>query len=56
MNLKEIKTTFIITEDGSDIKYKGTPYNTAGWTSVEVTGQIIEKIGPILATKYSDVN
>tara|TARA_A100001011_G_scaffold400126_2_gene512562 strand:- start:9454 stop:11142 length:1689 start_codon:yes stop_codon:yes gene_type:complete len=42
--------------DGSDIKYKGTPYNTAGWTSVEVTGQIIEKIGPILATKYSDVN
>ncbi len=42
--------------DGSNIKYKGTPYNTAGWTSVEVTGQIIEKIGPILATKYSDVN
>jgi len=42
--------------DGSKIKYKGTPYNTAGWTSVEVTGQIIEKIGPILATKYSDVN
>ena len=32
--------------------YKGTPYNTAGWTSVEVTGKIIEKIGPILATKY----
>ncbi len=42
--------------DGSNIKYKGTPYNTAGWTSVEVVGQIIEKIGPILATKYSDVN
>ena len=41
--------------DGSNIKYKGTPYNTAGWTSVEVAGQIIEKIGPILATKYSDV-
>ena len=38
--------------DGSNIKYKGTPYNTAGWTAVEVTGQIIEKIGPILATKY----
>ncbi len=38
--------------DGSGIKYKGTPYNTAGWTSVEVAGQIIEKIGPILATKY----
>ena len=32
------------------------PYNTAGWTTVEVAGQIIEKIGPILATKYSDVN
>jgi len=32
--------------------YKGTPFNTAGWTSVEITGKIIEKIGPILATKY----
>ena len=42
--------------DGSGIKYKGTPFNTAGWTSVEVTGQIIEKIGPILATKYLQVN
>ncbi|WP_415321089.1 penicillin-binding protein 2 [Candidatus Pelagibacter sp. Uisw_092] len=31
---------------------KGTPYNTAGWTSVEVAGKIIERIGPILATKY----
>ena len=41
--------------DGSNIKYKGTPYNTSGWTTVEVTGQIIEKIGPILATKYSEV-
>ena len=41
--------------DGSGIKYKGTPYNTAGWTTVEVVGQIIEKIGPILATKYSEV-
>ena len=38
--------------DGSNIKYKGTPFNTAGWTTVEVTGQIVEKIGPILATKY----
>ena len=44
-----------IFRDGSGIKYKGTPFNTAGWTSVEVTGQIIEKIGPILATKYNDV-
>ncbi len=42
--------------DGSNIKYKGTPFNTAGWTSVEVTGQIVEKIGPILATKYSEIN
>ena len=42
--------------DGSDTKYKGTPFNTAGWTSVEVAGQIIEKIGPILATKYIQVN
>jgi len=32
--------------------YKGTPFNTAGWTSVEVAGKIIERIGPILATKY----
>ena len=32
--------------------FKGTPYNTAGWTSVEATGKIIEKIGPILATNY----
>jgi cell division protein FtsI (penicillin-binding protein 3) len=38
--------------DGSNIKYKGTPFNTSGWTTVEVTGQIIENIGPILATKY----
>ena len=42
--------------DGSNIKYKGTPFNTAGWTTVEATGQIVEKIGPILATKYSEVN
>ena len=42
--------------DGSNIKYKGTPFNTAGWTTVEATGQIVEKIGPILATKYGDVN
>ena len=42
--------------DGSNIKYKGTPYNTAGWTTVEVAGQIIEEIGPILATKYSEIN
>ena len=43
-------------KDGSGLKYKGTAYNTAGWTSVEVAGKIIEKIGPILATKYIKVN
>ena len=36
--------------------WTGTLYNTAGWTSVEVTGKIIDKIGPILATKYIEVN
>ena len=41
--------------DGSNLKFKGTPFNTAGWTSVEVTGQIVDKIGPIWATKYSEV-
>tara|TARA_B110001450_G_scaffold201114_1_gene190133 strand:+ start:682 stop:2367 length:1686 start_codon:yes stop_codon:yes gene_type:complete len=32
--------------------FKGSPFNTAGWTSVEAAGKIIERIGPILATKY----
>ena len=32
--------------------FKGNWRNTAGWTTVWITGQIIEKIGPILATKY----
>ena len=32
--------------------YKGNWRNTAGWTTVWVTGQMIDKIGPILATKY----
>ena len=36
--------------------WKGTLYNTAGWTSVEVAGKIIDKIGPILATKYIEIN
>ena len=35
--------------------WKGTLYNTAGWTSVEVAGKIIDKIGPILATKYLEI-
>jgi cell division protein FtsI (penicillin-binding protein 3) len=42
--------------DGSNFKLKGSPRNTAGWNSVEATGHIVEKIGPILATKYSEVN
>ena len=41
--------------DGSNFKLKGSPRNTAGWNSVEAAGHIIEKIGPILATKYSEV-
>jgi cell division protein FtsI (penicillin-binding protein 3) len=42
--------------DGSNFRLKGSPRNTAGWNTVEATGHIIEKIGPILATKYSEVN
>ena len=42
--------------DGSGFKLKGTPRNTAGWTTVEATGQIMDKIGPILATKYLEIN
>ena len=42
-------------KDGSGRKQTGTPYNTAGWTSVEIAGKIIEKIGPILATKYIEL-
>ena len=33
-------------------KYKGNWRNTAGWTTVLISGQIIKNIGPILATKY----
>ena len=36
--------------------WMGTLYNTAGWTSVEVAGKIMDKIGPILATKYLEIN
>ncbi len=38
--------------NGKNRKVVGTPFNTAGWTSVEVARNIIEKIGPILAIKY----
>ncbi len=40
--------------DGSKFKLKGSPRNTAGWNTVEATGHIVEKIGPILATKYNE--
>ena len=36
--------------------WRGTLNNTAGWTSVEVAGKIMDKIGPILATKYLEIN
>jgi cell division protein FtsI (penicillin-binding protein 3) len=36
--------------------WKGTLKNSAGWTSVEIAGKIIDKIGPILATKYMEIN
>ncbi len=42
--------------DGSKFELKGSPRNTSGWNTVEAVGHIIEKIGPILATKYSEVN
>ena len=45
---------FIIIEMAQELNTK-EPFNTAGWTTVEVVGQIIEKIGPILATKYNQV-
>ena len=41
--------------DGSGFELKGSPRNTAGWNSVETTGHIIEKIGPILATKFIEI-
>ena len=50
MNLSQIKIMFKY-KDGSGWKIKGTQFNTAGWTTVSC-GKIIEKIGPILATKY----
>ncbi len=46
------KTYIYEYNDGKKRKIIGTPFNTAGWTSVEVTKNIIEKIGPILAIKY----
>ncbi len=43
---------FIYTYRDNRKPYKGNWRNTAGWTTVWIAGQIIEKIGPILATKY----
>ena len=48
--------TYVYNYRNKDGSFIGTPFNTAGWTSVEVVGQIIEKIGPILATKYAQIN
>ena len=44
--------TYKYNNDGKEREIIGTPFNTAGWTSVEVTKNIIENIGPILAIKY----
>ena len=43
---------YIYKSRNSNFTLKGTPFNTAGWTTVEIAGKMIEKIGPILATKY----
>jgi len=48
---KTSKEYTYIYRDGKG-SFKGSPFNTAGWTTVEAAGKIIEKIGPILATKY----
>ena len=44
-----------LTYDYRGMKIKGTR-NEAGWNSVYVAGQIIKKIGPILAIKSKDFN
>ncbi len=56
MDEPKISSDYIYNYRNKKGSYKGTPFNTAGWTSVEVAGQIIEKIGPILATKYIEIN
>ncbi len=48
--------TYIYNYRNKKGSFVGTPFNTAGWTTVEVAGQIIDRIGPILATKYLQVN
>ena len=51
MNQKQIENLSIIIEM-IDIHTKVIGEIQRGWTTVWVTGQIIDKIGPILATKY----
>ena len=48
----QLSKDYVYTYNDSEEKIIGTPFNTAGWTSVEVAARIIEKIGPILAIKY----
>ena len=56
--LDEPKTSknYVYNYRNKEGSFKGTPFNTAGWTSAEIAGKIIEKIGPILATKYMEIN
>ena len=56
LNLHEVLKNYVYNYRNKKGSFKGTPFNTAGWTSVEVAGKIIEKIGPILATKYMEIN
>jgi len=48
----KLSTNYVYKYRNKPGSFKGTPFNTAGWTSVEIAGKIIDKIGPILATKY----
>jgi len=48
----KVNKEFIYEYRDGRLPYKGNWRNTSGWTTVWVTGQIIDKIGPILATKY----
>ena len=49
-NVRWAKTNkeYIYITETDNTKYRGTPYQYFRWTTVEVTGQIIEKIEPIL--------
>ena len=56
LDTPKTSSTYIYNYRHKEGTQTGTPYNTAGWTSVEVAGKIIDKIGPILDTKYIEVN